>query len=141
MKANPLLAQLQRFLSGLRRTDLVADLAAGGPHTLVAPVNAAFDVLPWSFDRLLSDDELLEPRFDLFEYLVLRGACDGEAPLHARRTLQGESLVIGAGIVRGHQSKARILGTTTWQANVVVAVDACVLPSSILRYEARPWYS
>lgn len=137
-----LFGRIQRCLSGLRVTDLIADLeGGGGPHTVIAPIDAAFDELPWSFDRLLTDESLLEPRFDLFEYHVIRGACDAEVPLHVRKTLQGETLVIGSGIVVGHQGVAKILASGMWHGALVHAVDRCVLPSSILRYEAQPWYS
>lgn len=131
----------QRCLKGLLRTDLVGDLGGSRPHTLIAPVDAGFAGLPWDFEQLLSDDSLLEPCFDLFEYLVIRGSHDADAPMRLCATLQGESILIGSGMVLGHHGVASVVATTVWRGTVVHVVDRCVLPSTILRFEPQPWCS
>lgn len=122
--------KIGRCLSGLRRTDLFTDLADGHPHTLVIPVDAAFDVLPWSFESLLRDDSLLELRFDLFEYLVATGTSDADAPVRCRRTLQGE-WIASAHKVAGQHGSADILASALWGNTTLHAVESCVLPTSL----------
>jgi len=126
---------LRRFIAGLFGTDLVTDIRARSPHTLIAPVDPAFDRLHWSFDQLLWNDDLVEPRFDLFEYLVIPGLHLGALPeLETVRTVQGEPIRIGAGLVLGRHGVGRILATTTWEDSLVHVVDACVLPSTVVDY-------
>ena len=129
---------LQRCIAGFHLTDLVRDIRLGGPYTLIAPVDGAFDELPWSYESLLADDELVEPLFDLFEYLVIPGACDGDGPIRSWLTLQGEKIRVGRGYVLGRRGVGRILATVSWKGSLVHAVDACVFPSSVLGEEMTP---
>jgi hypothetical protein len=129
---------LQRCLAGFHLTDLVRNVRAGGPHTLIAPIDRAFDRLPWSFDQLIADDALIHPRFDLFEYFAVVGACDADAPLETFLTLQGEKIRIGCGLVIGREGVARILATTEWKGIQVHAVDACVMPSTFFDFAKLP---
>lgn len=128
------LSTIQRCLKGLLRTQLVGDLGGSRPHTLIAPLDAGFAELPWDFDRLLSDEELLEPCFDLFEYLVIPGRHDADAPMRPRATLQGEPLLIGSGMVLGHRGVASVVATASWRGTTVHVVDRCIVPSTILRF-------
>jgi len=130
------LAALQRFRRGLHLTGLAEDIVGGG-HTLIAPIDAAFDALPWPFERLLEEDALVEPRFDLFEYLVVPEACAGDGPPRNFSTLQGERIRIGGRFVHGRHGVGRILATVTLDRLLVHVVDSCVLPSSILAYEVE----
>ena len=116
-----------RFVAGLAVTGLLEDLR-GGPHTLLAPTDDAFDRLPWTFDRMLSDPDLVEARFDLFEYHVLRGTFDARGPKEERVTVHGETLRLGSGLVFGRYGAARILRTTTWHGARVHVIDQCVFP-------------
>lgn len=129
---------IQRCLKGLLRTDLVGDLGGSQPHTLIAPLDAAFEELPWDFDRLLSDEALLEPCFDLLEYLVIPGRHESDAPMRPCATLQGEALLIGSGMVLGHDGVASVLATASWRGTMVHVVDRCIFPSTILRFAQQP---
>ena len=57
------------------------ELAWSGACTLIAPIDGAFDALPWSFERFLSDDRLIHPRLELFEYLAISDVAD---PVHLK---------------------------------------------------------
>lgn len=131
------LSTIQRCLKGLLRTQLVGDLGSR-PHTLIAPLDAGFAELPWDFDRLLSDETLLEPCFDVFEYLVIAGRHDADAPMRPCATLQGEPVLMGSGMVLGHHGVASVVATASWRGTTVHVVDRCILPSTILRFTQQP---
>lgn len=125
---------LRRFSHGLLGTGLLDDLRATGPYTLLAPVDAAFDDLPFSYEDLLFDEQLVEARFDLFEYLVLRGAVDAHGPRQLHVTLQGEPVRLGGGVVSGGFGAARILRSFSSEAGPVHVIDRCVFPVDPGRY-------
>ncbi|MEZ4307271.1 MAG: hypothetical protein R3F14_04410 [Polyangiaceae bacterium] len=116
---------IDRTFHGLAAVGLLDDLRAGF-HTIIAPVNSAFDALPWAFEDLLYDPALVEPRFDLFEYLVVRG----DLPHGERETLEGSPVRIDRGIVHGRHGSASILRSYTDGARRVHVVSACILPAS-----------
>ena len=121
---------VDRTFHGLLATGLLEDLRAGAPHTLIAPTNAAFDELPWAFEDLVFDPELVEVRFDLFEYLVVPGDFDeGE-----RATLGGEPVRIEGGVVFGRYGSAAILRSFVTGNLRVHVVDSCVLPGDPQNY-------
>jgi len=129
---------LERALAGFHRTDLVTDLQQGGPFTLLAPFDAAFDALPWSFEALLESEELLEERFELFEYCVIPALSEARGPLRSWPTLNGEEAIrVGQGAVIGAGGGARIVASVRWRGALVHAIDSCVLPGSLLGYEER----
>lgn len=119
---------IRRFSTGLLATGLVDDLRAQADHTVLAPVDAAFDGLPFSFDDLLFDERLVEARFDLFEYLVVRGTVEADAPRAAHVTLQGERVRIGRGLVLGRFGAARVLRSFVTGHVLVHVLDQCVFP-------------
>ena len=121
----PRAGDIDRFLAGLVETDLVTDLAEGH-HTLLAPVNAAFDPTPWPFERLLRDDELLEERFDLFEYLVVRGVHGASGPGVRLATISGPLVTLGDHQVVGERGVAHVLDSLIWRNALVHVIDACV---------------
>ena len=126
---------LGRTTRGLAATALLDDLHVGGPYTLLAPVDAAFDALPWSFEELLHDPRLVEPRFDLFEYLVVRGlvgARDDGAP---RTTLHGDTVCIREGLVLGRSGVARVLLSRPLARGVVHVIDRVLMPIEPAAYE------
>ena len=117
---------IDRTLHGLLATGLLEDIRAGGRHTIIAPTNAAFDALPWPFEDLIVDPALAEARFDLFEYLVVRGdLVTGE-----RATLEGSVIRIDRGLVLGHHGSAAILRSFVDGDLRIHVVDSCVLPAS-----------
>jgi hypothetical protein len=128
---------LERWWHGCRTTELLDDLSRGGPFTLLAPVDEAFDHLPWSFDRLLGDEALLELRFDLFEHHVLRGNHDAAgAPttlvsMHGERLRLGRGRVVGARQASGRRCEGRVLTTLATPGVLVHVIDACLLPRSM----------
>jgi len=117
--------RVDRTLAGLSAAGLIEDLERG-PFTLLAPVDHAYEALPWSFDALLRRPDLVEPRFDLFEYMVVPGRI-ASGPTIAR-TLEGAAVLVGATHVLGRHGSARIV-TTVELGNVLVHVlDACLHP-------------
>lgn len=133
---------LRRFSQGLLGTGLLDDLRAAGPHTLLAPVDPAFDVLPFSYEDLLFDERLVEARFDLFEYLVLRGSVEAHGPPTLHVTLHGEPVRLGGGLVSGRFGDARILRTFASATALVHVIDRCVFPvepaSYVVETESPP---
>ncbi len=134
---------IRRFSTGLLATGLVDDLREQAPHTVLAPVDAAFDGLPFSFDDLLYDERLVEARFDLFEYLVLRGTADAWAPRAAHVTLHGEPIRLGRGLVLGRFGAARVLRSFATGHVLVHVLDQCVFPVYPRLYvvDSAPWTS
>lgn len=128
---------LARWWQGCRTTELLGDLAGGTPLTVLAPVDAAFDDLPWSFERLLADDDLLELRFDLFEHHVLRGTHDATGAPVTVISLHGERVHLARGVATagrctsGGRSRARVLATLAMPGVLVHVIDACLLPRSL----------
>ena len=130
--ASPLLAsvihdRVDRVLAGLAAVGLLDDMQ-GRPHTLLAPIDRAFDVLPWSFERFLTDARLVEARFDLFEYCVVPSLLRSESDPRPVGTLEGTTVLIGHTHVLGRHGGARILTTVELPLLVVHVLDACVLP-------------
>lgn len=117
-----------RFTQGLLATGLRDDLRTNEPFTLLAPVDDAFDRMPFSFEDLLFDERLVEARFDLFEYLVLRGTVDAQGPRTAHVTMQGEPVRLGRGLVFGRFGAARVLRTFASGQVLVHVLDQCVFP-------------
>ena len=116
------------FTQGLIRTRLHEDLAGGAPHTLLAPLDNARCPLPCSTEQLLYDEQLHDTRFDLFEYLVVPGHADAEAPRRSWDTLHGTPVQIGGGFVFGAAGAARIVRTVKEGHLVLHLLDAWVLP-------------
>lgn len=121
---------IDRTMHGLQVTGLLEDLRSGGPHTLIAPINRAYDALPWAFEELLFNPSLTEPRFDLFEYLVLRGDWPAVGPGGERQTAEGTPLRIARGFVVGRHGTAMILRSFVRDNLRVHVVDACVFPAN-----------
>lgn len=119
-------ADLGRFARGLAIADLYADIGED-PATILAPVDAAFDALPWPFEELLSSEELFEPCIDLFEYCVLRGPFVRDKV--TQMTLHGELVRFGRDLVLGRYGAARVLSTFTVGASTVHVLEHCVLPT------------
>jgi len=124
----PLRAEpIDRTFHGLLAVGLLDDIRDRWRSTLIAPTNAAFDALPWSFEDLLGQPSLAEVRFDLFEYLVV----PGDLVVGERRTIEGSSIRIEDGQVLGRFGRAaRILRSFVSGNLRVHVVDACVLPAS-----------
>lgn len=122
------LATLGRFTQGLLATGLVEDVRERGPFTLLAPVDEAFDTLPWRFEDLLLTQDLLDERFDLFEYHVVRGLADAGGPRASWSTLHGELVRIGRGLVLGRYGASRILRTVTSESLRVHVLEQCIFP-------------
>lgn len=119
---------LQRWYEGMARTDVLGDLWEEGPTTLVVPTDGAFDGLPWRFERLMTDPDMVEICIDLFEYLVVRDICRGDGPARSWTTVNGAAIEIGAGFVVGRRGRARILASLCLGAKTIHVVDACVFP-------------
>lgn len=122
------IAPLARFSRGLLATGLIEDVQDGGPFTLLAPTNEAFEGMPWSFYDLLFDDRLLEPRFDLFEYLVVPGRVGVEGVRTPHPTLQGRSVRLGKQLAFGCFGAARILQSLETELIVVHVLEQCIFP-------------
>ena len=130
--AAPLTLALGCWLRGLARTELLGDIATGGPYTLLAPTDDAFRRLRWPFERLMVDERLVEPCVDLFEYSVIRGQCSADEPVRRMPTMHGDAIHIGAGCVFGTGSSATIVASMRVERLLVHVVDGCLLPSSVL---------
>jgi uncharacterized surface protein with fasciclin (FAS1) repeats len=128
-------ADLGCFARGLAVADLYADIA-GGPTAVLAPIDAAFDSLPWPFEELLTSEELLEPCIDLFEYHVLRGPVVRDKVTQV--TLHGELLRFGRDLVLGRYGAARVLSTFTVGSCTVHVLEQCVFPIPPEEYLLTP---
>ena len=125
----PLHAQgLRRFSRGLLATGLFEDLRSGDPFTLLAPLDAAFDSLPFSFDDLLLQPSLVEARFDIFEYLVLRGHVTSLPTRGAYPTLEGELVRLAPNLALGRFGASRILHTFVTGPVIVHILEQCLFP-------------
>ncbi len=124
-------APLNHFFEGLARTGLLADVEEG-LHTLLAPVDAAFDKLPWAFEELYGSDALVEERIGLFEYSVARGVHSARAPKSPVATLEGRFVILGGGRVYGRYGAARVLDTFIARNTLVHVLDECVSPFPLL---------
>ena len=120
--------RLARFSQGLLCTGLLDDLRASEPFTLLAPVDDAFEGMPFSYDALLFDERLVEARFDLFEYLVVRGTADAEGPRTAHATLHGEPVRLGRGLAFGRFGAARVLRSFVSGPALVHVLDQVLFP-------------
>jgi|688.fasta_scaffold1110474_1 uncharacterized surface protein with fasciclin (FAS1) repeats len=118
-------ADLGRFARGLVVAELHADIAAG-PTTILAPIDSAFDALPWPFEEFVSSEELIEPCIDLFEYHVLRGPVVRDKMTQV--TLHGELVRFGRDLVLGRYGAARVLSTFTVGSCTVHVLEQCVFP-------------
>jgi hypothetical protein len=118
-------ADLGRFARGLAIADLYADIGSDAA-TILAPVDPAFDALPWLFEELVTSEELFEPCIDLFEYCVLRGPFARDKVTQV--TLHGELLRFGRDLVLGRFGASRVLSTFTVGACTVHVLEQCVLP-------------
>lgn len=121
-------APLARFSHGLLATGLLEDFREGGPFTLLAPTNEAFSGMPWTFEDLLFDPAYLDERFDIFEYLVLRGRIGAEGPRAAHVTLHGESVRLGNRLVYGRFGAARVLESVECGTILLHVLEQCVYP-------------
>lgn len=128
-------ARIDRFFAGLEATSLLEDLQVGGPYTLLAPLDAAYDALPWSFDALLRDPALVEARFDLFEYAVVRGVLGRDDDGDPRPTLHGGPVCVRVGYVLGLTGVARIVATRPFARGVVHVVDRVLAPADPRGYD------
>ena len=131
-RAPGLALDLGRCFRGLQRAELLVDLATGGPYTLVAPVDDAFDRMPWPFDRLIDDDGLIEPCVDLFEYSVIHGVAPAAGPVRRMGTLRGEAIHVGEGVIIGPGNTARIVASVHVEGFMVHITRDCVLPTTVL---------
>lgn len=121
-------AGLTRFARGLNATDLFQDIVEGGTMTLLAPVDAAFEALSLPFDELITSPDAFEARFDLFEYLVLRGPSDASGSRATHATLHGELVRLGRNLVLGRYGASRVLDTFTCGGCMVHVLEQCVFP-------------
>lgn len=134
-------AQIGRYSQGLLATGLREDLRTYGRHTLLAPVDDAFDRMPFTFDELLYDERLVEARFDVFEYLVVPGTIEAHGPRTAHASVQGEPVRIGRGLVFGRFGAARVLRSFEAGRLLVHVLDQCVFPvyPRLYMVESGPW--
>lgn len=121
---------LRRFSRGLLATGLFEDLRSGDPFTLFAPLDPAFDSLPFPFDDLLLGPALVEARHDIFEYLTVRGhvAFPVASSRGAYPTLQGELVRLAPGLALGRFGASRILHTFQTGPLVVHVLEQCLFP-------------
>lgn len=123
------LAPLARFSQGLLATGLVEDIQEGrGPFTLLAPTDEAFSTLPWIFEDLFFDRYMIEARFDLFEYLVVRERALADGTRMSHVTLQGESVRLGNRLAYGRYGAARVLQTLESGPVVIHVLEQCIFP-------------
>jgi uncharacterized surface protein with fasciclin (FAS1) repeats len=91
------------LLTALEAADLTSTLESGGPYTVFAPTDAAFDALPaGTLDALLADTDALS---DVLLYHVVSGEFS-ESQLEALSsiaTLQGDPIIItqGSAVLNG----------------------------------------
>lgn len=82
--ASPRGKSLSRFVRGLLSCHLLEDLRQHGPYTLMAPINDAWDALPWPWEDFIFARELAEARIDVLESCVVRGLCTARRVIGAR---------------------------------------------------------
>lgn len=120
-------ARVARFTRGLLSTGLIEDIHDSAV-TLLAPSDDAFQTMPWRFEELLFDEQLLEARFDLFEYLVVRGRVGVEGVRASYRTFNREHVRLGNRLVYGRFGAARVLRTVERGSLVIHVLEQCVYP-------------
>lgn len=101
---------LARLSLGLRRTGLLFELVRAPAFTVIAPLDEAFDCLPFPFVDLIHSADLVEERFALFEHLVALGepGALGHPLLH---TVGGGELHLDADRIHdGGACAAHVLG-------------------------------
>lgn len=130
-------AKLGRFVQGLFAVGLVEDLHAGGPFTLLAPADDAYDALPWKFDEFLLNPDIVEARFDILEYHVIRGVARADGPRQPYTTLHGESVRLGRQLALGKFGASRILRSIESGDFVVHVLEHCLFPTFPRLYAAK----
>ncbi|MBL8607194.1 MAG: fasciclin domain-containing protein [Myxococcales bacterium] len=124
----PALDGERRFAEGLRATGLFDDLCALGPYTVLAPVDDAFDAMPWPFASLLGHPDLVEARFDVFEHHVIPGVVDPRDGASIRATLHGSMVAFRDGVILARGGAARVLASRPFDNGVVHVIDRVLLP-------------
>lgn len=127
-----------RFGAGLRATGLLDDLCTQGPYTVLAPVDEAFDAMPWPFAALLGHPELVEARFDVFEHHVLQGVVDPRDGTSIRASLQGSMLAFRDGVILARGGVARVLASRPFERGVVHVIDRVLVPVDPESYGVGP---
>jgi uncharacterized surface protein with fasciclin (FAS1) repeats len=109
------------FLRAVARAGLEDDLDAGGPFTLLAPSDEAFERFGPSIIEDLASAEGGEPLIDLVEYQLLRGRIDPDALVSGAgvATVQGEAIVI---------PREAVGATIPCRNGLLVIVDRVLLP-------------
>jgi len=105
---------------------------AGGPYTVFAPTDAAFDALPAGLlGKLLADTDLLT---DILTYHVVPGAVDSTTvvTLDSATTLQGEDVTIEVtgNVVTVNGAAVTVVDIMATNG-IVHVIDAVIVPPSI----------
>ena len=124
--------QFSTLLQALSAAGLAEELASGGPYTVLAPTNDAFDALPsGELDTLLSNPAQLA---DILQNHVISGEYDSSqlAGLPAALALTGNELSIqsdGSGglTVGGANVESADIQATN---GIIHVIDSVILPSS-----------
>jgi len=121
-------SRLQHVHRGVLATELSVDLV-DETYTLLAPTDGAFARFAGT-EGLFEDPERLEECFDLFSFLLIRGAVDRPSRAYrAALTVHGEQVLLGRGEVRTRCGNARILETVRFARGVIHLLDSVVTPS------------
>ena len=117
------------FVAGIKAAGLTESLAAGGPFTVFAPTDAAFQKLPASaYDELLKDTWKLEA---ILNYHVVQGQVTAK-DLKAGEvmTLHGATLMSMPSSSSGLRiNEARVVKADLVASNGIIhAIDAVLLP-------------
>lgn len=110
--------QFKTFLAIAIAADLLDDLHAPGPITVIAPTDEAFEALGEAFLRDLMRPQAVEALVDLAESFVAIGA-----PARAMTTLFGTRVRVDA---KGNIGHARVIERMRCRNGTVLVVDAVV---------------
>jgi uncharacterized surface protein with fasciclin (FAS1) repeats len=121
--------QFETLLTAVEAAGLAETLRSGGPFTVFAPTDEAFEALPeGTLDGLLADTEKLR---SVLTYHVVEGrvTSDQVVGLDRAETLNGASLRIRTGDDGVRVDDARVLQTDVRASNGVIhVIDAVLLP-------------
>lgn len=125
---------LETLVAAVTAAGLAGDLGTGGPFTVFAPVDAAFEALPAGALDTLLEERNLEALQSVLGFHVVPGRVPARALLQPAglKTLAGQELSVSLKDGQLAIGEARIIATDIQASNGVVhLLDAVLLPEGV----------
>lgn len=133
--------QFETLLAAAEAAGLADALASGGPFTVFAPTDDAFNKLPQGTVESLLKPENKEQLADILKYHVIAGRIYSDAAVDGReaKTLLGQNVRVTVGDGVAKINDAKLLSTDIDAANGVIhVIDSVLLPQDkVSAAEAR----